>query len=201
MQNVRVLILDFDGVLCDSEEFHSRMFREFSGISVSEEEFASMHDGNFFAHVVSKLRHIDWMAYRDFVLPRSQHLAMQEGCRSFLEAIGSLFALFVVTSNGEANVAAFLNRNGVGSFFCEILGLETSLGKVEKLRGILSRHNVAPDEVVFVTDTLGDILEANEVGIRTIAVDFGFHDRERLARGNPYRIVSSFGEILELLGV
>ena len=137
MQNIRVLTMDFDGVLCDSEEFHSRMFREFSGISVSEEEFASMHDGNFFDHSLSKLRHIDWMAYRDFVLPRSQHLGMQEGCRSFLEAVGSRFTLFIVTSNGEANVAAFLDRNGVGSLFCEILGLETSLGKVEKLRSIL----------------------------------------------------------------
>jgi len=30
-------------------------------------------------------------------------------------------------------------------------------------------------------------------------VDFGFHDRERLERGNPFKIVSGFGEMLTVI--
>ena len=40
-------------------------------------------------------------------------------------------------------------------------------------------------------------LEANEVGIGTIAVDFGYHERERLQKGNPLKIISRFEELIE----
>lgn len=53
------------------------------------------------------------------------------------------------------------------------------------------------DECIFITDTLGDILEANEVGIGTIAVDFGYHERKRLEKGNPLKIISKFEELIE----
>ena len=37
------------------------------------------------------------------------------------------------------------------------------------------------------------------VGVKTIAVDFGFHERERLEKGNPFKIVSSFDEMLKVI--
>ena len=45
--------------------------------------------------------------------------------------------------------------------------------------------------------TLGDILEGHKAGVRTIAVDFGFHGRDRLEKGEPFKIVSSFEEVME----
>jgi phosphoglycolate phosphatase-like HAD superfamily hydrolase len=55
------------------------------------------------------------------------------------------------------------------------------------------------EEVVFVTDTLGDVIEGNEAGITVIAVDFGYHDREMLERGMPYFIVSNYNQLLKLI--
>jgi phosphoglycolate phosphatase-like HAD superfamily hydrolase len=196
---IKALISDFDGVVSDSMDFHYQAIQKFSGISLSYEDFAGMHDGNFFAHTLPKFRNVDWEGYKSFVFSEQQNLVIQEECRDFFEIVASRLSVFIVTSGGERNVSAFLENNCVRGLFQEILGLETSLRKVEKFRSILSRHGFALDEVVFVTDTLGDILEAAEVGIRTIAVDFGFHDRQRLERGNPYRIVSSFEEILTCL--
>jgi len=46
---------------------------------------------------------------------------------------------------------------------------------------------------------LGDILEGHEVGVKTIALDSGFHDRERLGQGKPYAIISSIFDIYEYL--
>ena len=50
-----------------------------------------------------------------------------------------------------------------------------------------------------MTDTLGDILTANKIGINTIAVDFGFHKKERLKKGNPLKIISKFEDLLGLI--
>jgi phosphoglycolate phosphatase-like HAD superfamily hydrolase len=51
-------------------------------------------------------------------------------------------------------------------------------------------------EIIFITDTLGDIRAANKLGIKTIAVDFGYHERARLENGNPQKIISNFKDIL-----
>lgn len=37
-----------------------------------------------------------------------------------------------------------------------------------------------------------------EVGVEVIAVDFGFHGRDRLEKGEPFKIVSSFEDVLEV---
>ena len=46
---------------------------------------------------------------------------------------------------------------------------------------------------------LGDLLEAHKAGIKSIAVDFGFHERERLEKGNPAKIISDFSELPEAI--
>ena len=51
------------------------------------------------------------------------------------------------------------------------------------------------DKSTFVTDTLGDIKEANKLNIKTIAETFGFHNRQRLEKGKPYAIVDSWDEL------
>ena len=63
----------------------------------------------------------------------------------------------------------------------------------------IQKYDIDTSSCVFVTDTLGDILEANKLGIKTIAVDFGYHERARLERGNPFAIVSDFKEIRKII--
>lgn len=201
MHSVKVVILDFDGVLLDSKKFHYQAIQQFSGACLSEEDFARMHDGNFFGHTVPTLQNVDWNGYRDFVFLEQVKCSLQDECRRFLESVSRKFPLFIVTSGGQRNISMLLENNGVRALFQEILGFEAGLAKAEKFGSILLRHALRAEEVIFITDTLGDILEAHDVGIRTIAVDFGFHDRSRLESGNPYRIVSRFREISDILGL
>lgn len=69
--------------------------------------------------------------------------------------------------------------------------------KVEKFRHVYSAHSPREDECTFVTETLGDILEANAVLIPAIAVDFEYHDREILSKGRPFQIVSNAQKLFD----
>ena len=55
------------------------------------------------------------------------------------------------------------------------------------------------ERLFFITDTLGDIVEAKKVGIKTIAVDYGYHDRGVLSKGNPDGIISNLSGIKKKL--
>jgi phosphoglycolate phosphatase-like HAD superfamily hydrolase len=83
--------------------------------------------------------------------------------------------------------------------FLGIYGFQTHKSKVEKFKLIFENFRLKKEECVFVTDTLGDIIEGNHVGIKTLAVDNGYHERERLEKGKPFMIVSSLDEIERIL--
>ena len=81
------------------------------------------------------------------------------------------------------------------NYFKEILGLKKHKSKVKKFEYLFQTYKLKSEDCIFITDTLGDILEGNKVNVRTIAVDFGFHEKERLEKGNPFKIISSFEEL------
>lgn len=55
MHTVKVAIFDFDGVILNSKDLHYHAMQQFFNISLSEEDFAKMHDGNFFDHKLAIL--------------------------------------------------------------------------------------------------------------------------------------------------
>jgi phosphoglycolate phosphatase-like HAD superfamily hydrolase len=42
---------------------------------------------------------------------------------------------------------------------------------------------------------LGDLLEAQKSGVRTIAVSWGFHGENRLKKGSPDLLIHGFDEL------
>lgn len=90
---------------------------------------------------------------------------------------------------------AYLKNNSLSKTFSFVYGKETHTSKSEKFKLVMNKFNVKNEEIIFVTDTLGDILEANKCGIKSIGLDFGYHERARLEKGKPYAIVSRFEEL------
>ena len=76
--------------------------------------------------------------------------------------------------------------------------LWTYKSKIHKFNYLFNKYDFSPKESIFITDTLWDIIEANEVWIKSIAVEFWYHEKERLDKWNPYKMISSFDELLEI---
>lgn len=186
-------LFDFDGVLCDSFAFHHERLQRFLDIELSEERYRALHDGNFFVGGLEG----DWFAYRDAIYEEQVALPMRDEVKRAVAELAKRHRLFIVSSGGERNIREYVRRNGV-DVFTDILGLERHASKVEKFHHLLEKHGLEPLDCLFVTDTLGDILEAKRAGIPVVAVDYGFHERERLERGEPRAILSRFEELLEL---
>jgi phosphoglycolate phosphatase-like HAD superfamily hydrolase len=128
-----------------------------------------------------------------------EHLRIEKNIKQFLKELYDKYSLFIISSNQEKALNTYFQNNNFINIFKEVLGMETDRSKIEKFKTVLEKQKLKPDECIFVTDTLGDILEANKVGIKTIAVDFGFHCRERLEKGKPFKIISDFNEVEEIL--
>jgi phosphoglycolate phosphatase-like HAD superfamily hydrolase len=79
------------------------------------------------------------------------------------------------------------------------MGNDVHASKVEKIRMVFSKYNTDAEHCVFVTDTLGDIREANVLNVKSIGVSWGFHEKERLEIGNPFKIIYKPGELLRVI--
>ncbi len=196
---MKAILFDFDGVIHDTFEFHRQRVKEFTGHDFSVQEFKDIHNGNFFNQAHATVKATDWRGYRDYIYPEQSRFALQDEIKNVLSRLSQTHKLFIITSGGSRNITDCLSFNGLEKVFQEVLGLESHPSKTEKFQMICSQYSFTPKECLFVTDTLGDILEANQAGITTIAVDCGFHDRTKLAEGNPYRIISHLRELEEEL--
>jgi phosphoglycolate phosphatase len=96
-------------------------------------------------------------------------------------------------------VGDYLVNNGIQDLFDRALFKEDGLLKVEKLRMLETKYDATPATSVFVTDTVGDVLEGHKAGLKVIAVTFGYHNRARLAKAAPEALVDSWPELVALL--
>ncbi len=194
---IKHLIFDFDGVIADTFDINWSISQEHDQ-SATIEDFLAHHDGNVFAEPRIKFNpervHLFYSEYRKRLQPT--HL---EWSAESLKRLGNNYALYIISSNSEKVIKEVLEKASLDTLFTRVLGQETHKSKVEKFNILINNYGVTSDNTLFITDTLGDIKEAHHVNMRTIAETFGFHNRERLEQGAPFKIADSWEEIEKLI--
>jgi len=194
----KLVIFDFDGVIENTLELALTLVGEqMPGLTL--EEFQSWFDTNFYQAVKEKGIPFDGSVYYPKYETALRERVLDPEIKKDLETLHEHASLAIVSSSHDDALKEYVERNGVAHLFDEVWGAATHKSKVEKLKGLMKAHHVLPEETVFVTDTLGDIREAREAGIESVAVTWGFHPKERLLKGNPQSVVETPKELLEVL--
>ena len=191
-------MFDFDGVIDNNYELSFEL-NEKKFTCLTREEHKKIYEGNIHLER-EKLKCRD--TGFDFLkcLSNTRKIRkIKDEVKETLENLSEDYTLGIISSCYEYGIRDYLHTNEVEKLFSFLYGLETHKLKSYKFKKVLNDFNFKKEECIFITDTLGDILEANEVGISTIAVDFGYHERERLEKGNPIKIISRFNELIKTI--
>lgn len=194
---MQTIIFDFDGVIHDTFEIAYSINLDVLGSDLTRETYRDFFNGNIYSH--SSVTKETAAAFNTKCEESFAKLRLDPNTKLLLEQLKQKYELFIITSNQECVIKPYFERSDASHIFTEILGVETHKSKVKKFEYIFEKYNTVGSDCIFVTDTLGDILEGNKAGVTTIAVNFGFHDATRLAPGNPYRIVSSLEELMSTI--
>ncbi len=192
-QNKKLVIFDFDGVLVNTTDLWFEINKE-SNPHLSFEVYKDLSNGNFHEEVGKAIKSGSYVIDKDSHLvyrDKLRHHGVPPEIKSLVEKLSKDFSLFVVSSGRENSIEEHLEREGLLNYFEGIFGYNFHLSKVEKLKHVISLSGDHEGNALFVTDTLGDIRESTEAGVRSVGVTWGLHDRETLARGNPARIVEN----------
>lgn len=106
--------------------------------------------------------------------------------------------LGIVSSNSSENVNKFLEINHLEHLFDFVVSSTTLFGKHRSLKKIIWQQHLNLDHVIYIGDETRDIEAAKKIGIKIIAVGWGFNSVEILTTYKPTYLLHS---PLEILGV
>jgi phosphoglycolate phosphatase len=123
-------------------------------------------------------------------------LAPFAGMRELLSALREAgCSLYIVSSNARDNIDAFCARHALPPFDGFRCGVGL-LGKAAHLRRLMTRERLDRSRSFYVGDEVRDVAAAAEVGMRSIAVTWGYGGRVGLAARRPDHLVDTPAEIL-----
>lgn len=189
LSNVRVVILDFDGVVLESNAVKTEAFSAvFARFPEHAEAMMAFHNANIsasrfmkFEHLVSeRLGRPDDAALRhqlaeDFSRSAQEGIArvpFVPGAESFLAEFSVRVPLYLASVTPAADLEAILERRDLTRFFRGVYGCPP-WDKAGAVRDILDRESCSASEAVLVGDSMGDVRAAEETGIGFIARDSG----------------------------
>lgn len=195
---IKLIVFDFDGVLENTYEKHYELSAKRTK-DLTREEHKRLFEGNIMESLEKMKHRATGFSISGLLANHTMVLKTSKKTHYTLTKLSKEYVLGIISSSWEYILQGYLKNNNLLNCFSFVYGKETSFSKLEKFNLAMKKFKLNKNEIVFVTDTLGDILEANKAGIKTIAVDFGFHERWRLEKGKPFAIISKFEELPEVI--
>lgn len=187
----KIVLFDFDGVLVETFEMcFALSLRQYPGID--RDTYRDFFDGNVYEAIAKREKELprrEQFDYFEVYQPLLMKHAPVKGIQKMLHALASKHPLIIVSSTINSPIQDYLSMHNLSKYFAEVLGSDFEKSKVKKIQDVINRYGVDAKNAVFVTDTLGDIREAEKVGVASIGVTWGFHPKERLEQGSPAAII------------
>ncbi len=200
---MKYILFDFDGVIADS--FDSALeINQMIYPHRTEEEYRKLFEGNIYdtlnnvtSHTEACRSDIDFMT--EFSNRMENTIQLFFGLKEVIIELSKNHSLVIISSTTSAPIQKFLQANNLDTYFAWILGCDVHKSKVEKIKMVFSKYSIGPEDCVFVTDTLGDINEARKLGVRAIAVTWGYGTLNSLTRAEPYGLVNNPEALLTVI--
>ena len=192
-------MFDFDGVLVDTFEICLSGVRRLEP-KLTAAEYRKRFEGNI-NEVNRDLQTVskpdatkDFFAY---YTPRLMDQPFHPGIEEVIPDLALKYSLMIISSTISSPIYEYLEAHGMAEYFDEILGNDVDESKMAKIQMITTKYGVAPTDCIFITDTLGDLLEAADAEVDSLVVAWGFHDRATLAKGSPAGFIGTPEDISE----
>jgi len=101
------------------------------------------------------------------------------------------YQLEIVTTNTKDNVKKILEANELLNSFDFIYTANKVFGKDRTISKILKKKNMDKSNVYFVCDEVRDIQAGKKVGIKTIAVSWGYNTKTAPLKEKPDYVIDS----------
>ncbi len=200
------IVFDFDGTLADTLDlalaFGNENQTRFSKIKITKEEFRKRSMREVLTYIG-----LTWYKLPQFVFEMKHHLNTHLYKVSLFPAIPNLirdlrnqgFELYILSSNSRKNIEGILTRFGLESFFRDIFSDSSVFGKQVALRRLFTKWQLESIHTIYVADEVRDVEACRKIGIRMIAVAWGWNSIAKLRQIHNLVIAETVEDLRLLL--
>ena len=120
-----------------------------------------------------------------------------DGIKDLMENLNSKgYKIFLATSKGEESSEKILDYFGILDYFSYVSGSENNKNTKKKvIDHLLKGNNLKSSESIMIGDRSYDIEAANNLEIKTIAITYGYGNKEEFEKASfiansPYEIIN-----------
>ena len=204
---MQALFFDLDGTLVDSSKGIAESFQHtFDTLKVSQPDLETIRSfmgppliSSFEATLPETLVDQAVTIYRQYYHEKGQYKTTL--FPQIVDALESLknngFELYVTTSKYEPVALQMCQDLGIADYFNGIYGSSpVCVHTADVIQHTLSINNIPKEEALIIGDTKFDLIGGQTVGIKTMAVTWGFGNLEELLLYSPDYICQSPLDIL-----
>lgn len=205
-RKIKAVIFDWNGVITDSLRLDHEVFlkecrRKGLKVPKSASFYADLFNDNIFLCLQRIGYHVDGEGeakYRKLYMEGLGKTKPFAVIKKMLSELKRNYRLAIVTSNYRIAVERFFKDHGITEFDI-ILSSDVDRRKENKIEILLDKFSINKGQVIFVGDTVSDIVACKNSGIRIIAVTWGYHSKARLKKANPDFIADRPHDIIKIL--
>ena len=182
----KILIFDFDGVICDSVHVKTSAFIELYkqyGESVQDEvkKYHLKYGGisryekiKYFQSELLGLNTTDETVneiakqFSNLVKEKVITSPFINGAKEFIQKQSLNFSQYICTGTPELEMIEIINRRGLKKFFTEVYGSPRT--KIEIIYKILKDSKLSPNNCLFFGDSLTDYMAAKKCSVNFIGI-------------------------------
>jgi phosphoglycolate phosphatase len=184
----KVLILDFDGVIVESNDVKTKAFekvfaefpKHFNAMMSYHHEHVSLTRFAKFDHLAELLGRPDdillktklALSFSEQVVSKMKKVPLVPGAETFLHWASNQFPLYLSSVTPESELKLILSYRNLNSWFKEVYGCPPWT-KRKSIIDVLSKEQIQPQNALLIGDSAGDQLAAIETGVRFLARNSG----------------------------
>ena len=207
--NHKTIVFDFDGTIADTYEqlikLANELADEFNYKPISQSELLRLKNLSSWEIIMQAqipLFKIPFLFKRiqkelNKEIDRIKIFPEVEIVLHQLKARG--YQLGIITSNTEKNVKNVLAKYELNHLFDFIYAETTIFGKHRIINEVIRTKKIDRGDIIYVGDETRDIRSAQKSRVAIVAVAWGFHSREILAKQKPEFIVARPLELLDAI--
>lgn len=205
------IFFDLDGTLIDSSEgIHNGFVQTFErlGLPVPSDQKIRTFMGpplevTFKEEVSEEGAAQAVKIYREYYETKGQfEVHLYDGIKEVLQKLkqNPNKKIYITTSKNEPVAQKMCQHLGLTTYFDGIYGSTPSaLHKANVLQRAITENQAPKDSSVIVGDTKFDLIGGKTVGIKTLAVTWGFGNNETLLAENPDFVANTAQELRDIL--
>ena len=200
------IIFDMDGTIADSFDYVSEfLVREAGQAPLTADQKQALR-GMSMGAMARRLGYHWWDAPYLFFKGRQRMkrtIGQIDAFAGMPEMIRKLHAegheLFILSTNSLSNVRHFLHSHKIHQYFLDIYGGVGVFSKASALKRLLREHTLDLKYAVYVGDEQRDVEAAQSIGLRVIAVTWGFARRDDLVDLKPSGLADTPAQLTSIL--